>query len=207
MARLDVEYTEKVFQDKNLSTASNIEQMTVNYGFKNTNDFLATLTSDIKLPQKTRNIYLYLPFKMLNILPTVNLFSNINLMNGDKYKRPFFFISRNFKDTKETLYLGKNVSLDKRNMVLNIGKNRVQLRRFVKTFYDKKMILHKQTQNININSKLSLIYMSNYNTILVVDEKTYNSTYIRLMVLEDYDRTLFEQVVTNPYAKVYKIKI
>ena len=217
MARLDVEYTEKTFKflkeheqeikDKNFTIFSNIEQMTTDYGFKDTNDFLATLRTDIKLPAKTRDIYFFLPFKMLNILPTVNLFSNINLMTGAQSKAPFIFISRNFKDTDKLLQLGSNVSLNKQDMSMNIGKNRVNLRRFVKTRYDKQMKHIVNTQLINFTADLSLIYMSSYNTFLLVDEKTYNSLYIQLMVLENYDNNLFEKVVTNPYAKVYKLKI
>jgi dolichyl-diphosphooligosaccharide--protein glycosyltransferase/undecaprenyl-diphosphooligosaccharide--protein glycosyltransferase len=49
--------------------------------------------------------------------------------------------------------------------------------------------------------------MSNYNTFLVLDEKTYNSLYIQLMVLEEYDKMLFEEVILTPQAKVYKLKI
>ena len=51
MARLDVEYTENGFIkiDTNLS---NIEKMTKEYGFKDTNDFLLSLQTDLKLPKK-----------------------------------------------------------------------------------------------------------------------------------------------------------
>ena len=217
MARLDVEYTEKTFKfvkeneeaikDKNLTIFSNIEQMTTDYGFSDANDFLQTLKTDIKLPKKTRDIYFYLPFKMLSILPTVNLFSNINLMNGSQGQAPFFFVSRNFKDTEKTLELGSNVSLNKQDMTLQIGQNKVQLRRFVKTTYDKNMKSLTAVQPVNPNANLSLIYMRSYNVFLVVDEKTYNSTYVKLMILEDYDKTLFEKVISNPHAKVYKLKI
>ena len=207
MARLDVEYTEKVFQGKNISTGSNIEQMTIDYGFKDTNDFLSTLTSDIKLPAKTRDIYFFLPFKMLSILPTVNLFSNINLMTGTQGKSPFIFTSRNFKDSGKVLQLGSNISLNKQDMSMNLGKNRVSLRRFVKTSYNKQMKHMVNTQLIDFTANLSLIYMSSYNIFLLIDEKTYNSLYIQLMVLENYNHELFEQVVSNPYAKVYKLKV
>jgi len=217
MARLDVEYTEKTYkyekehkqeiEDKNLTIFSNIEQMTTNYGFKDTNDFLQTLKTDIKLPKKTRDIYFYLPFKMLNILPTVNLFSNIDLMSGAQRRAPFIFISRSFKDSGKVIQLGSNISLNKQDMSVNIGKNRVRLRRFVRTRYDKKMKNIVNTQLIDFTAKLSLIYMSSYNTFLLVDEKTYNSSYIQLMALENYDHNLFEKVITNPYAKVYKLKI
>jgi len=205
MARLDVEYTEKNFRSR--ESFSNIEQMTKDYQLNDLNDFLLSLQTDIKLPPKTRDIYFYLPFRMLNIYPTVSMFSNLNLMNGVKNKAPFFFISRNFKDVGESIQLGNNISLNKKDLSLNIRKNRVPIRRFVKTGYNQQMQLQKSVQLVDFSSNLSLIFMSSYNTFLIVDEKTYNSLYIQLMVLEEYDKNLFEKVIVNPHAKVYKLKI
>ena len=209
LARLDVEYTEKEFKnrDKNLTYSSTIEHMTKEYGFNDTNRFLESLKTESKLPKKTRNIYLYLPYKMLSIYPTVTLFSNLNLMNGTKYARPFFFMSRNFKEVQDKIVLGNNIYIEKKTMSLVVGNRQMALRRFVKTGYTKDMHFTKQVQNINFSGNLSLIYMSAYHTFLVVDEKTYNSLYIQLMVLENYNRSLFEQVISNPYAKIYKLKI
>jgi len=217
MARLDVEYTEKTFlfreehkeeiKDKNITLFSNIEQMTKDYDLDDTNDFLALLSTDIKLPKKTRDIYFYLPFKMLNIYPTVTLFSNINLMNGQQEKQPFFFISRNFKDAGDVVDLGSGVRLNKKDMSITIGKDTLKLRRFVQTAYkaDKKYVVHEQL--LDFQSNLSLIYMSSYNMFLLVDEKVYNSLYIQLMILDKYDRKLFEKIIDDPYAKVFKLKV
>ncbi len=206
MARLDVEYTEKNYVEKRAMT--NIEMMSVDAGFDDTNDFLLSLgTDDVKLPQKTRDIYLYLPFKMLNIYPTVGAFSNIDLMSGEKTKAPFFYISRKFRDTGKTIELGRGISIDKKTQTIHIGANKVPMRRFVRTYYDKTMKLKKDVQTLDFSSPISVIYMSNYNTFLVVDETTYNSLYIQLFVLEDYKKNLFEEVISTPKAKVYKLKI
>ena len=216
MARLDVEYTENAFKteaknklgESNITLASsNIEQMTLDYGFTDTNDFLRSLSKNIKLPKKTRDVYLYLPYKMLNILPTVTLFSNMNLMTGKQNKSPLFFMSKNFKNVGDTINLGRGISLNKRTGYITLGKQKVQLKRFITTAYDKKMKLQKNIQNINVTSNLSLIFMSNYNTFLLLDEKMYNSLYIQLMVLENIDSNLFEAVVLNPQVKIYKLKI
>jgi len=203
MARLDVEYT----VSKELNGSSNVEQMTLDYGLDDVNDFLLSLQTDIKLPKKTRDIYFYLPSRMLNIYPTVKVFSNLNLMTGDKKASPFFFISKNFKDTKDTVYLENSVSLNKKDNTIMLGKQKVALKRIVRTFYDKNMKLQKSVQNINFKAPLSLIYMSNYHMFLIVDESTYNSLYIQLMVLEEYDSNYFEKVISTPKAKVYKLKI
>jgi dolichyl-diphosphooligosaccharide--protein glycosyltransferase/undecaprenyl-diphosphooligosaccharide--protein glycosyltransferase len=217
MARLDVEYTEKTFEyvkenkelieDKNLTIFSNIEQMMKDYGFDDTNDFLLSLQTDIKLPKKSRDIYVYLPFKMLSILPTVSLFSNINLMDGTKGQSPFFYMSRNFKDMGDKIDLGRGVFLDKITSTIIMGKNKLPIKRFVKTAYAKNMTLQKEVKQINPNANLNVIYMSNYNTFLLLDEKVYNSLYIQLMVLENANKELFEAVILNPQVKIYKLKV
>ncbi len=217
MARLDVEYTEKAFEirDKNIDLEklkrvilrTNIEEMTKDYGYNNTNDFLASLLTEIELPQKTRDIYLYLPFRMLSIYPTVKVFSNLNLMNGEQKRAPFFFMSRNIKETQNTIELGKGISLNKSQGIINIGDQKVGVKRIVTTYYDKNAELQKNTKMANYNGAVNLIYMSAYKIFLVVDEQTYNSLYIQLMVLEEYDKNLFEKVITNPHVKVYKLKI
>ena len=205
MARLDVEYTEKNF-DSNRS-GSNIEQMTLDYGLKDTNDFLLSLETDIKLPKASRDVYLYLPFKMLSILPTVTLFSNMDLMSGNKKKRPFFFMSRNFKSIGNRIELGNNVSIDNTKGTIHLGQQIVPIKRFVQTGYDKNMKLQKKVQFLNYASNINVIYMSSYNTFLVLDDQMYNSLFIQLMVLEEYDKNIFEEVIMNPNVKIYKLKI
>jgi dolichyl-diphosphooligosaccharide--protein glycosyltransferase/undecaprenyl-diphosphooligosaccharide--protein glycosyltransferase len=217
MARLDVEYTEKTFKfkeenkelikDKNLTIFSNIEQMTKDYGFSDTNDFLLSLEGDVELPKKTRDIYFYLPFRMMDIYPTVEMFSNINLMNGEMKKRSLFYVTKMFKQEQNIINLGQGVSFDMQSATITINNQKVLVKRFVQTSYDKNMKLSKNIQMANASASVNIIYMSSYNTFLVVDEKTYNSLYIQLMVLEEYDKALFEEVIVTPHAKVYKLKI
>jgi len=174
---------------------------------KNPNDLLEELESDdFKLPVKTRDIFLYLPNRMLNIFPTVGLFSNIDLVTGAKGEQPFFYKSDRFKDDGKVLYLGAGLSFEKQNGILHIGSNKTQLKRFTVVGYNQKGKLEKNTQSINPNSDISIIYMKSYNSFLVLDEKMYNSLFIKLFVLEEYDKALFEPVIMSPYAKVYKLK-
>lgn len=217
MARLDVEYTENRFRlnekNKDLNESdkvkifSNIEHMTKDYGLDDTNDFLLSLQTDIKLPEKTRDIYLYLPYRMLDIYPTIKVFSNLDLMSGQNFRRPLFYITRKFKNQGEQLYLGNNIVLNLKKSILKIGKRQEKIRRFTSTEYTKDKRLHVKENLIDFSSNISVIYMKNYNTFLVVDEDTYNSTYIQMMVLEKYDKNLYEKVVFSPLVKVYKLKI
>jgi dolichyl-diphosphooligosaccharide--protein glycosyltransferase/undecaprenyl-diphosphooligosaccharide--protein glycosyltransferase len=220
MARLDVEYTEKRFtiRDNNKEldendtkyikiASSNIEQMTLDYGQNDTNKFLKVLNTDIKLPAKTRDVYLYLPNRMMNIFPTVALFSNINLMTGTKKARPFFYKSNTMQDSGNTIALGNNITILKNKGEIQIGKQTLKINNFCITEYDNKGILQKKIQIVDKNSPINVIYMKNYNQFLVLDNTMYNSTYIQLFVLENYDKNLYEPVILDPLAKIFKLKI
>jgi dolichyl-diphosphooligosaccharide--protein glycosyltransferase/undecaprenyl-diphosphooligosaccharide--protein glycosyltransferase len=213
LARLDVEYTEKLNilrknNDKKTKIASsNIAQMTLDYGYKDTNDFLNILKTDIKLPEKTRGIFIYLPNRMLNIFPTVALFSNLDLMTGKKKAAPFFYQSKRFKDSGNVINLGNGIKIIKNKGQIQIGRQVLPINNFAVTAYDNRGILRKQVQTINRTSPISVIYMKSYNTFLVLDKKMYDSLFIQLFVLENYDKNLFEPIILNPLAKVYKLKI
>jgi dolichyl-diphosphooligosaccharide--protein glycosyltransferase/undecaprenyl-diphosphooligosaccharide--protein glycosyltransferase len=90
IARLDVEYKEKALYDNNF-TGTVLEIGMREYNISNVNKFIHSLNTPITLPKKTRDIYFYLPFKMMNILPTVDLFANLNPLTGQEYKSPLFF--------------------------------------------------------------------------------------------------------------------
>jgi dolichyl-diphosphooligosaccharide--protein glycosyltransferase/undecaprenyl-diphosphooligosaccharide--protein glycosyltransferase len=217
MLRLDVEYTEETFAirkdniDRNesdkIKRINNIGQMTLDYGFKDTNNFLTSLGTDIKMPKKTRDVYLYLPNRMMNIYPTVNLFSNIDLMTGIKGKQPFFYKSTNFKESADVIDLGRGIKIEKKTGKIIVGKQKVAINNFTKTFYDKKGKLQVQAQTISRGANLNVIFMSNYKKFLVVENSVYNSLYFQLFVLENHDKELFEPTILTPLVKVYKLKI
>ncbi len=162
---------------------------------------------DYKLPEKTRDIFIYLPNRMLNILPTVALFSNLDLTTGKKKARPFFYTSRGFKDDGKNINLGNNISILKEKGTIKIGKQNIPINNFVVTQYDKKGKLQVNVQRLDRNSPISVVFMKSYNQFLVLDQTMYDSLFIQMFVLEQYDSSLFEPVILNPLAKVYKLKI
>ena len=210
LARLDVEYTEKHFDLEENSpeiNRSNIENMTLDYGFKDTNDFLTSLNTDIKLPKKTRDIYIYLPYRMMGIFPTIAKFSNLDLMSGNTIRRPFFYQTNRFRDGKTVLNLGNGVLFNKKTGVLKIGSQQVPVKEFYETAYNKNRKLIRQKEILHENANISIIFMRSYNTFLVLDNDMLNSLYIQLFVFENYNKKFFKPVILNPIAKVFKLKI
>ena len=205
MARLDVEFTELNFQQ---SCGTSLECMLKNSNINNPNQLVKALNSrNTQLPPKTRDVFIYLPFKMLNILPTIDLFSNLDLLTGKQKPRPLFYASNSIQNSTTSINIGNGIEIMKKNGYIKIGNNTVPMNQFVVTEYDAKGILHKNVQTINSNSTVFVIYMKSYNKFLVLDKRLYESMYIQLFVLENYDKDLFEPVITTPLTKVYKLKI
>jgi dolichyl-diphosphooligosaccharide--protein glycosyltransferase/undecaprenyl-diphosphooligosaccharide--protein glycosyltransferase len=199
MARLMVEAHE---QNK-----ASISPVMEELGYKDSDRFLADIKSNsIALPEKTQDVYYYLPLRMLNIFPTVGLFSQIDLKSGNQAIRPFFYQSNNFKDIGAEIQLGQSISFDKRRAVIKIGKVEKPIDSFYITKYDKNGKLQVTRLQSRAGANMSIIYMQDYNKILVVDNYTLNSTYIQLFVLETYSKELFEPVIMTPIAKVFKVK-
>lgn len=209
LARLEVEYTENAFTkaEKNETVINNTAQMTLDAGFKNANDFLDSLDTNITLPPKTRDIFFYLPYRMMGIYPTVAQFSNLDIMSGKTVRQPFFFQTNRFQDAADKMDFGQGVVLDKAKGMVKLGTQEIPLKRFVKTGYTKEKILVKEETMVHANGQFSIIYMQAYNTFLILDEASFNASYIQLFVLENYDERFFEPIILDAYAKIYKLKI
>lgn len=217
LARLEVEYTEKAFilaeqnetkpKNEKIKIQNNTAQMTLDYGFKDANDFLEALQTPLALPEKTRDIYFYLPYRMMGIFPTVAQFSNIDVMSGKMVRQPFFFSTTQFQDTGSSVNFGSGLVLDKAKGMLKVGAQDVPVKYFIQTSYTPDLKLKKEQQMLYADGKLSIIYMQAYNTFLIVDEPMLNSTYVQLFVLENYDPHFFEPISLEAYAKIYRLKI
>ena len=219
MARLDVEYdahatkiaeeNAKKSEANQTKIASNIEEMTKANGFKDTNDFLSALESgaNITLPKKTKDVYLYLPYRMLSIYPTVTLFSNLDLMSGSRYADPIFFASQASNEDEHFIYLQNGISINKTTASVKFGDKEMPINRFIKTGYEKDGKLSIDTKQLNSMASITVIYLASYGQFLILDEASFNSTYVQLFVLEHYDKNLYEPVEMTPYAKIYKLKI
>jgi dolichyl-diphosphooligosaccharide--protein glycosyltransferase/undecaprenyl-diphosphooligosaccharide--protein glycosyltransferase len=206
MLRLDVEYREKELKEPR--AGNTILNMITDYKYKNSKDFLRAINSkDFKLPKASRDIYLYLPYRMMSIFPTVALFSELDLENGNRYPKKIFYTSRNIKKLPNNMLdLGSGIKYNLlKNTILMNGQEQ-QLKNIVKTKYNAQGRLQKSAVVINPNSKLNLIYLMDYKMIMLVQDELYYSTYVQLFALENYDPELVEPVILSPNVKVYKLK-
>lgn len=205
MARLSVEYTEKGFET-NDSTI--IATMLKDYKTDSIDDLMVSIDLNPKsLPKPTRDVYLYLPFRMMEILPTVTLFSYLDLKNPDNaLKQPFFYATGSIQDTGKTIELGNGVSIVKDKNSVKIGNDEVPIKHFFQVGYDQKNNLTINEQQFT-SEGVNVIYMASYGRFLILDDFYLNSAYIQMFVFEHYDKNFFEPVHSDPMAKVYRLKV
>ena len=205
IARLNTEYAELAFEHNR--SGSYIQMMMEDNGLTDPSDFLDALASDqIKIPAKTREVFYYLPFRMLDIYPTVKLFSSIDLSSGQQKQRDFLYSTSSYKDHGTHIDLGRGVVLNKQKSVIELGDQSIPVSTLLSTKYDEKGKLVVNTTVLNPLGKIYVIFMRDYNRFLVMDANYFASVYIQMFVLEKYDETLFEPVIVSPLAKVYRLK-
>ncbi|MCK9374080.1 MAG: peptide transporter [Sulfuricurvum sp.] len=206
MGRLSVEYTEKGFETNNSNAI--IAAMLKTYKADTVDDLMMHLQLHPEtLPKPTRDVYLYLPFRMMEILPTVTLFSYLDLKNPDNtLQQPFFYTTQSIQDTGGTLEFGQGISLEKARSVLHLGNQEVPIKHFYQVGYDESNTLQINEQQF-ASEGLNVVYMASYGRFLLLDDFYLNSAYIQMFVFDRYDKDLFEPVLNNPMCKIYKLKV
>ncbi len=162
--------------------------------------------ADYKLPEKTRDVYLYLPYRMMNIFPTVSVFGNLDLTTGEKKRRFQFYPGKPVKTEGDWTLLSNGIAIDmKRGLLKDRGRN-LPINKMVITQTTKEGYHKNMDRIFHPEGKFSVVYMRDYNTIVMMDNQTFNSLYVQMFMLERYDSKLFELVVRSPYTKIYKLK-
>jgi len=174
---------------------------------KSPNQFLNDLKSkDYVLPQKTRDVYLYLPYRMLRIFPTVGVFGNLNLKTGKAERRIHFYPSSPAQQEGGRVLLQNGIIFDYLNGEIEIQGAKKKVQRFDTVTLDSSGKNHVDSKLLNIGGDYAVLFMKSYNQMIVMDKKTYNSTYVQMFMLGKYDKNLFELVISSPYSKIYKVK-
>ena len=163
-------------------------------------------TSSYLLPQKTRDIYLYLPYRMMNIFPTVAVFGNLNLKTGRKERNFIFYPSTPLKQNGSQVVLQNGIVFDSSKGTISLGKSLQKVYHFDQVSLGENSIPNVQTSLMHLDGTFCVVYLKSYNKIVVMDRETYKSTYVQMFMLGNYDKNLFELVISSPYSKIYKLK-
>lgn len=211
LLRETTERWEQMANDPKNRLTSTLEYMMAHSAYGNVTEPTKMLEllrqEDFKLPKKTRDVFLMLPFRMMEIYPTVRLFSNLDLKTGQPIDQSFFYFSQNFQETGAAINLGNGIALNKQNATVNIGQQQVPLKAFYRTAYDNTGKLGVQMQPLNPAAPLHLIFLQSYKAFILCDERMFNSLYIQMFVFDRFDPRYFEPAVMDPLMKIYKLKV
>lgn len=158
------------------------------------------------LPKSTRDLYLYLPYRMMNIFPTVTLFGNLDLTTGKKERQIAFYPTSIMKTNKEMIQLRNGIVVNTKKGEITLGQQNENIKYFISTLNKNNGDIKHQTQLYHVDGNYAVVYMKSYGRIVVMDMQTFNSLYVQMFILGKYDKDLFELVVSSPYTKIYKIK-
>jgi len=162
--------------------------------------------SNYSLPPKTRDIYLYLPYRMLNIFPTVAVFGNLDLNTGKAERRIAFYPTRATSNKNGSIRFSNGIVFDAKKGTVTLGNQKVPVKNFIVTTLTKNGKTKLQAQRYHAGGRYAVIYMKSYGQFVVMDMETFNSMYVQMFILGKYNKNLFELVVSSPYSKIYKLK-
>ena len=159
-----------------------------------------------ELPKKTRDIFLYLPYRMLNIFPTVSVFGNLDLTTGKAERKISFYPTRAVSNKDGILTFRNGITFDTKKGMIALGQQQINVKYFMVTQITKEGKTQLQSQLYHADGQFAVVYMKSYGQFIIMDSETFNSTYVQMFMLEKYDKDLFELVVSSPYSKIYKLK-
>jgi len=198
LSRLAVE----TYVDSNYSVVANLL-----FRDKNPNHLLKDLKKpDFKLPKKTRDIYLYMPYKMMRIFPTVGVFGNLNLKTGHKKRNIVFYSTHIAKQNGSQVMFANGIIFDMARGILKMGKQMQKVYKFDVVAFQPNGKSIKQSELKHIDGNYAVVFLKSYGIFVIMDRKTYESAYVQMFMLDNYDKNLFELVVSSPYSKIFKVK-
>ena len=207
MARLSVEYTEKSFKNNYNDI---LMSMMKDYNNTNIDIFLSSLKDNFKIKtEKTRDVYLYLPARMAPIFSTVATFSNINLEDGKINEHFTFSTAVALKEANDKYILSNGMVLSNDFRTFFYNNNEFYIKSIVEINSIKKAD-YKITK-LNDNGNFYLFFIKDfsipYTQFIFMDENMFNSAYVQMFFFNNYDKNLFDLIVNEKEAKVFKLKI
>ncbi len=213
MARLSVEYTEKSFYAAPNDILKNdlLQAMMKDYNQNNVDLFLASLSKpDFKInTPKTRDIYIYMPARMSLIFSTVASFSFVDLDAGE-ISKPFTFSAAYPLDVKNgEIYLSNGIVLNDDFRSFKINNSTISVNSIIE-INSIKQGEYKITP-IDNTAQFYIFYLKDstipYAQFILMDKTMFNSAYVQMFFLGNYDKNLYDLVINARDAKVFKLKI
>lgn len=158
-------------------------------------------------PDKTREVYVYLPHKMLTLLGAVEQFSrSARRPEGAADRAPVSLYSP-VEQKGRVLHLrrgGHRLDLDARTLTDRDGRP-VPLRGMHLVEMDAEGRVRSQTQPGDPNASVHAVLLRSYGAVMLLDDELFRSVLAQLYLFERFDPTLFEKVTRTAFGVIYKL--
>jgi dolichyl-diphosphooligosaccharide--protein glycosyltransferase/undecaprenyl-diphosphooligosaccharide--protein glycosyltransferase len=162
--------------------------------------------NEYPLPTKSREIYFYMPSKMVRIFYTITKFGNLDLATGKRLRKlEFYFTAQEGKTPDGKIILRNKIILDLKKGEIHIRGKTKKIKHFAAVYYNNKTKTERVQEKFHHFDGEYSIVVKNGKT-LVMDTKTFDSMYVQMGLLSRYDTNLFEQVVSSYSSKIYRLK-
>ena len=165
-------------------------------------------TEEYPVPAKTRDMFLFLPYEILRIFPTILSFSSRNLYfqknaNENGQKHPPMTILRNARREGSSIVFDEGFRLDRRGELRVEGPNsgRIPYHSVLQTAGDGKPPIRVQNLtfeglSVPVNGIPSggfqLLFVSETNDLVILSPSTARSTFARRFLLDRFDLESFQ---------------
>jgi dolichyl-diphosphooligosaccharide--protein glycosyltransferase/undecaprenyl-diphosphooligosaccharide--protein glycosyltransferase len=160
-----------------------------------------------RLPKKTRDIFIYLPYRMLDIFPTVVKFGNLDLLTGKTEYTAAFYPTFLTQQSKGIFAFRNGIVFNAHNGTLSLGRQKKEVKYFIVTQNTNTGEVKLQSQIYHIDGGFAVIFMKSYNRFIIMDMETFKSMYVQMFILGKYNKNFFDLVISSPYSRIYKLKI
>jgi dolichyl-diphosphooligosaccharide--protein glycosyltransferase/undecaprenyl-diphosphooligosaccharide--protein glycosyltransferase len=168
--------------------------------------FTGLNNTDAELPEKTHAKYIYMPARMIDIFPTIYSMSNKNLLTGEKF--PYtLYIGKNAKKTGFKWTIDNSIEVDLKSGMMKSPQGNTKIAQYIEVNPSNgAKPITNATLYKDATSKISLVFLKGYNKIMLLDENSLNSSFIKMFFFEEFDPNLFELRIRNNHAKLYRVK-
>ena len=179
-----------------------VEYLLNKYEYKSLINLIKDMrTKDFQTPEFTNDVYIYFPYRMLYILSTIGLFSD--KPNTNEY---FMYITHKYDQGRLRLRLGKNVAWDQTTNIIYFENVRYPIKFYGVIENIKNDKPEIRTNFVNPKGVLSVIFLEDKKTHIIVNDKTLVSNFFQIGILNNFKPELMEQVINDDMMKVYKVK-
>lgn len=156
-----------------------------------------------------RDIYIFIPYQLFELTPTIEQFSDIDLRNGRQIISGTKLVQYyQVGQIDDEYVLDEMVRFDEKSGVITEIDSGKTMQ--VKAFHKIERVhntLQMTPKRYNADKDaLIAVFSVELGRFFLIDERTNNSLLVQFFLYENYDRNLFKMIYKSPQSKAWKLK-